>query len=365
MKVLIYTNGLTAGGVESLLLNTIGEADKNRYQFDIMSFSEAQSDWAYKFEEAGCTIFYMHSPGKIGIIKSILSCRDFFKKGRYDIIHCQNGFECIIPLIANWSIWGRNASFICHSHFDNYPFSHLTKSIIRFLFKVFPCKKLACSYGAGYELYGKKSNFMWLKNGIDTSRFAFDEEVRQDVRKELGISADEFVIGTVGRMTYQKNHEFLVRTFDLVIKKHSKSRLVLIGDGELKDDIKKQIEDNKLEDRVLFLGKRNDVNRLLQSLDVFMMPTRFEGLSLALLEVQCSGLPCLTSDRVPSEAKLLDNFEMLPLEKGEAFWAERALSYYGKKRHNGAPSVENAGFDKVTAAKAWLNVYDSLINGEK
>lgn len=365
MNILIYTNALTAGGVESLLLNTISEADNNNYHFDLMSFSDAPNDWAYKFEEIGCSVYHMSSPGKLGFIKSILECRKFFKQGNYDVIHCQNGFGGIIPLIANFSLVGHKASFICHSHYDNYPFSNMTKKIIRLFFNIIPCKKLACSYGAGYELYGKRSNFIWLKNGIDTSRFSFNEHVRMEVKKELGLSTSEFVIGTVGRMEFQKNHEFLIRLFSIVSQHQHNSRLILIGDGELRGDIKSQVDELKLEDKVMFLGKRNDVYRLLQALDVFIMPTRFEGLSLALLEVQCSGLPCLTSDRVPPEAKILENFEMLPLERGEAFWSDRVLSYIGKKRQDGAPYVRKAGFDKVEAAKAWLGVYDALIDKNK
>lgn len=358
MKILIYTSGLTAGGVESLLLNTIGEADKQQYHFDIMCF-EGENDWAYKFEELGCRIHTMGSPGSLGVVKSILVCRKFFKQGNYDVIHCQNGFGCILPLIANYSLFGHKAKFFCHSHFEYYPFSKITKSIIRFLYKVIPCKKLACSYGAGYEVFGKKSDFTWLKNGIDTKRFSYVERIRNEVRNELGISSEEFVIGTVGRMAYQKNHEFLINIFNRVAQDHPNSRLVLIGDGELRSDIESQIKELRLEAKVKLLGKRNDVNRLLQALDVFIMPTRFEGLSLALLEVQCSGLPCLTSNRVPPEAKILGNFEMLPLENGAQFWADRALSYLGKERIDGAPYVEEAGFDKVSAAKAWLNVYDN------
>ena len=365
MRILIYTGALVAGGVESLLLNTISEADKKLYQFDIMTYNNSENDWAYKFEELGCNIHYMQNPAKLGFLQSIITCRKFFKQGNYDIIHSQIGFTSILPLIANASLSKPKALFICHSHFDNYPFSKVTKAILRWLFKIIPCKKLACSNGAGYELYGKKADFTWLKNGIDTQRFSYNEQIRQEVRKDLGISNDEFVIGTVGRMCYQKNHEFLVKIFDKIVEQHSNSRLILIGDGELRDDIQSQIKGLNLEKKVLFLGKRNDVNRLLQSLDVFIMPTRFEGLSLALLEVQCSGLPCLTSDQVPPEAKILSNFEMLPLEEGELYWAERALSYLNKERKDGVPFVEKAGFDKKTAAQMWLGVYDEIMNNKR
>lgn len=353
-KILIITSGLTAGGVESLLLNTIGESDPEEFKFTILSYYEAPYDWKYKFEEIGCEVILIHSPGTLGMVKSFKTFRSIIKKGEYDIIHCQNGFEPF-PLLANLTVEGKRR-YICHSHFDNYPLPKWYKRIVRFIFHVVPCTKAACSYGAGYEVFGHNSKFIFLKNGIDSKKFAYNKVVRDEIRNELGLNSNDFVVGTVGRMVYQKNHEFLINTFKIV---HDSilSKLVLVGDGELRDNIKKQVDELGLSDSVYFLGKRNDVYRLLQGMDVFIMPTRFEGLSLALLEVQASGLPCLTSDQVPKEAKVADNFEMLSLESGPSFWAERALYYSKEERIDGSGFIEAAGFDKVSAAKAWLNIY--------
>lgn len=358
-RILIITSGLTAGGVESLMLNTFGESNPDDFHFSILTYYESPDDWAYKFEEIGCTVLRIHSPGKLGTWKSITEYKRIIQEGNYDIIHCQTGFGCLLPLLANTIAKGKRI-FICHSHFDNYPIPTFYKVIERFLFNVIPCKKMACSYGAGYEVYGKSAKFTFLKNGIDSKKFSFNRDVRNEVRKELGVKDTDFVVGTVGRMTYQKNHEFLVNVFAEIHDK-TPSKLVLVGDGELRDDIKSQVDRLGLTNDVLFLGKRNDVYRLLQGLDVFIMPTRFEGLSLALLEVECAGLPCLTSDQVPKEAKVTDNFEMLPLEKGNKYWAERALYYKDRERKDGSTAIETAGFDKVSAAKAWLDIYINRI----
>lgn len=357
-KILIITSGLTAGGVESLLLNIIDEADKNQYKFDILIPKESLDNWEYKFKKYGCNVLRIPRVKNQGYLKAIRAYKKIITVGEYDIVHSQTGFAGVLPMIAGTIT--KKCKLICHSHFDNYQYPKITKIFARILLRFLPCKKLACSYGAGYELYGRRGKFDFVKNGIDSRKFAYNPQLRQEIRAEWGIGKNDFVLGTVGRMQYQKNHEFLVRIFKEVQKRDNNSKLVLIGDGELREDIKKQVEGFGLSDSVMFLGNRNDVYRLLNGMDIFIMPTRFEGLSLALLEVQCAGLPCLTTNVVPKEAKVTEAFHFLSLDLPAEEWADVALKYQNHDRTDGSDAIRASGFDKVTAAETWLAVYDKL-----
>ncbi|MBP5551477.1 MAG: glycosyltransferase [Bacilli bacterium] len=360
-KVLIFTSGLSAGGVDNLILNTLNYLDKEKFSIDILVYNTANKEWQYKFEDFGCKILEMESPRKIGVFKAIKIFKTIFDEGNYDIVHAHNGFSNILPVIAASKT--KKTKIIIHSHFDNYQnVRGLTKRTGRLVFKMFPCIKLACSNGAGKELYGKHASFLFVKNGIDAKKFSFNEQTRLDKRKELKIEHDDFAVCTVGRMQYQKNHEFLIRVFDEIHKVKPCSKLFLIGDGELRPSIEDQVESLGLSNNVVFLGVRSDVNELLCAMDCFIMPTRFEGLSLALLEVQCSGVPCLTSDVVPLEAKVADNFEFLSLGAGEKVWADRALSYYKANRQDGYQTILDNGFDKSQSARTWYQIYENVAN---
>ena len=363
IKILIITSGLTAGGVDTLILNTLSEMNHDKFQIDLLIFNGAKDDWSYKFEKYGCKIIKLPRAREQGFLKSVFTYKKVIERGEYNLIHSHIGFGSVLPVIA--CALTKDCYAITHAHYDDFQVSKSVELVGHILFNIFPCKKLACSYGAGNALYGKGSKFEFIKNGIDSEKFSYDPQIRDVVRKELGLADDCFVVGTVGRMEYQKNHEFLLKIFREIKAVDKKSKLVLVGDGELRTAIQSQVNELKLQEDVVFLGIRNDVYRILQALDVFIMPTRFEGLSLALLEVECSGLPCLTSDVVPREAKVTDNFHFISLSDDPKDWAERALAYRNVERKNGVDMIKNAGFDKKQAAQSWFRVYLDTLDERK
>lgn len=357
-NILIVTAGLTAGGVDNLLLNLLEQIDKEKYHVDFLIFDYSRDDWAYKFKEYGSKIYKIDRAHKQGVIKSIRIYKDIIKQGNYKIVHSQIGFGGILPLLACQGI--RGCKFISHSHYDNYPVHKLIKTVGRFLFNQLPCKRLACSIGAGKELYGKHSQFTFLKNGIDADKYCFIESVRMEERRKLGYKESDFVIGTVGRIEYQKNYEFVIELFSYVKKQIHDAKLLLVGDGSLREKMEKLVCEKKLED-VLFTGSRNDVHKLLQVMDVFVMPTRYEGLSMSLLEVQASGLPCLTSTCVPKEVKVVREFQFLELRQGADFWAQEAMKYLHYTRKDAKEEIISAGFDKQSALSRWIDIYEQLL----
>jgi len=173
------------------------------------------------------------------------------------------------------------------------------------------------------------NNTVVVRNGIDFSKFKNIKESKQDIRKEFNIPNDAYVIGQVGRFAYQKNPEFTVNIFSELLKKNSNSYLLLIGRGKKEEELRKQIKELGIEDKALLLINRSDIPRLLKAMDVFILPSRFEGLGIVLIEAQVAGLPCVTSDQIPLEAYQSKNITRLSLEDDKDKWINALLDPKG------------------------------------
>ena len=211
-----------------------------------------------------------------------------------------------------------------------------------------PTDYCACSVVAGEWKYPKAivdHKLKVLKNGVDLEKFAFNEETKCEIRKKLAIPEDAFVLGHVGRFSYQKNHEYLIRIFAEVRKRNEHAVLMLIGDGENKPDVKKQIEELHLTDSVRFCGLVNNVNDYMQAMDVFVLPSRYEGLPIVGVEAQAAGLPVITSVNVSEELEISDLVTFLELKEDVSEWADKILSYEGKAREDASEQIRSHGYD--------------------
>lgn len=361
VKILIITSGLTHGGVEQLILNILREKPEDKYKIDLLIFNDSKDDLSYKFQNYGCRIIKLPRAREQGIIAAIKSYQRVIKNGEYDIVHSHIGFGSVLPLTA-CALMNRDIKVICHAHFLITDESWKVKLLGHAAFNILRCTRLASSVEVGKTLYGNKSKFIVLKNGIDSEKFSFNAETRKAVQNELGIQDGVFVIGMAGRMDYQKNHEFLLDIFHEIKKKNNASILLLAGDGELRSKIEQKASLLGIRNDVKILGARNDVHRLLNAMDVFIMPTRFEGVSLALLEAQCSGLPCLTSTAVPHETKVTDDFYFIPLADGAQAWANIALKFLHTQRTDKSQVIREAGLDETEMARKWYKIYDDVLS---
>ena len=173
---------------------------------------------------------------------------------------------------------------------------------------------MACSEVAGKWLFGEEK-FTIIHNAIDVDKFIFNQIVRENIRKECEVSRNDFLIGHVGRFDAQKNHVFLIEVFKQVHKKCPKSKLMLIGEGALMQNIKKKIIQYKLQDSVIFTGSRDDANLFYNSFDLFVLPSKFEGLGIVAIEAEINGCTTYLSDKVPQEAKISDKTIYIPLNR--------------------------------------------------
>ena len=234
---------------------------------------------------------------------------------------------------------------IAHSHSSNQDknFKYILKLYYkRHIFR-YATSLFACSVEAGKWMFGKHS-FSVLPNAIDTKQYIFNYEKRYQVREALGLG-DALVIGHVGRFSKVKNHTFLVDIFHEVYKKTSNVKLLLVGDGQKLPEVKEKVQGLKLSDSVVFTGIRSDVADILQAMDVFVLPSLYEGLPVTMIEAQASGLPCVISDQVPIECKKTDLVHQLGLNESVNVWAERLLEVFSTERGDTSSEIAQAGFD--------------------
>lgn len=246
-----------------------------------------------------------------------------------------------LPLLA-----GKKAGIpvrIAHSHNTSLDkdFKYLLKQYFRFRVRGVVTHRFACGQEAGRFLFGRK-DFLVIPNAVDARRFSYDAGVRAAKRQALELDG-KFVVGHVGRLSYQKNHKFLIPIFAQVAKQEPNALLLLIGVGEKEAEIREQVCQLGLENAVRFLGSRSDVNELYQAMDVFVMPSLFEGIPVVGIEAQFAGLPCIFSDKVPQEVMFTDNCQSLSLQASAGEWAQQLLAT--RDRQRGTEQIINAGYD--------------------
>ena len=214
---------------------------------------------------------------------------------------------------------------------------------------------------AGSWLFGEKisnTSLKIIKNGIDVEKFSFNGQSRMQSRKALGLADNAFVVGHVGRFHPLKNHSFLVDVFAEIYKRNKNAVLLLIGDGERKAEIETKVQKLGLAQAVLFLGVRSDVNLLMQAMDVFVFPSRYEGLGVSLIEAQAAGLPCVISDAIPQEVGVVDYLiKRVSLEKDVIEWAEAVLGCPQQERVNTTERITQKGFSIQQTAKKLQDFY--------
>lgn len=255
---------------------------------------------------------------------------------------------------------------IAHSHNTrgNHPFVH---RLLRPLLNVTADVRLACGRMAGEWMYGKGREFQVIPNGIETEKYRYSIRIREEVRKELGIADDVTVIGHVGTFSEVKNQRFLIELIKSFAEDNNERvRLLLIGDGALRQELEAECRLQQISDMVVFAGVRKDVNRLMMAMDVFCLPSLFEGFPIVAVEAQTSGLPVIMSSNISNEVCITDLVHSLPINKGIAEWKQRIneiTSRNGRRAAN-ADEVRNAGYDIRHSAEMLENIYDQSFNGK-
>ena len=354
------------GGVESVVFNYYKFIDKSKFQFDFFVQSNSPYEIPVDILKLGCNVIII--PPYKHLFAYIMSLNIFFKKGQYKIVHSNMSTISVFVLLA-----AKLANIpvrISHNHVTAGKgrgefFRNMIKYILRPFSKVFPTHLFACSEYAGRWMYGNKTfdkgKVTVINNAIDISKFAYNENIRNSLRNDLNLNG-KFVVGNVGRFMPQKNHDFLIDIFYEVYKKDSDSVLLLIGEGELKKRIKEKTARLGMKNNVLFIGIKENVHEYYQVMDVFVLPSLYEGLGMVAVESQVSGLPSVVSDKVPYEAKL-DNFiDFISLKQKPAAWAEIILSKRNFKRLYMSKKECVKRFSIAEESKKLEKIYEQMIS---
>ena len=360
VNILFVTGSLSLNGTETFIMNVYRCLDKTKFHADFL-LSNGKRTCYYEEVESNGSRIYLCSSRREAPVKSYLELYRFFKQTgkRYDALHyCCGSLTSIAPIIFA-CLFGIPVRII-HAHNSNCTGLH--NKILHFLqcpiANILATHRLACSDKAANFFSSFSKKYIILNNGVDVNKFSFNREKRNFVRKTFGISDNEIVIGHVGRFNIVKNHSFILRIFSSYLRENPKSRLMLIGEGELEGNIKELAKDLGLMEHVMFLGLRQDIPDLLQAMDLFLMPSIFEGLPFVLVEAQSSGLPCVISDRIDKNVDITNNVVFLGLDQPYDRWSfemTRILNKY--KRGKTDELINKAGYSVLSTTKILEKIY--------
>lgn len=330
IRVLHVLGTTNLGGAESRIMELYRCIDRSKVQFDFLVHTTEEGHYSKEIRELGGKIYSLPRFKVVNLAEYKKAIRQFFKEHQEFVAvqgHMTSTASIYLPIAKK-----ENPSVVTIAHarsagVDKGAKGYVTK-LLRSSLKHKADYCFTCSEEAGIAVFGKKwveqGNVWTIPNAIDAKRFQYNEVVRKEVREELGIQ-DKFVIGHVGRFGFMKNHTYLVDIFAELCKSREDMALVLIGKGEEEATIHDKLKALGIEDKVLFLGNKFDVERYYQAFDYFVFPSTFEGLPGSVVEAQAAGLHCLISDRITREVALTDLVSYRSIEEEPKLWAEEIL----------------------------------------
>lgn len=355
IRVLCVFSKLDRGGAENMCMNLYRRIDRNKVQFDFVKHGPEIG----MFEEEICALGgRIYEAPRYKLYNHIAYCRwwkhHLENHPEHQIVHGHYfSISAVYFKVAHQL--GRITVGHSHSTTVSRP-SRCQTQVKRLLCKYVEQNSdycLACSSAAGEWLFPHKK-FVVLNNAVDTERFQFDSQEAENIRKELGIAQDTIIVGTVGRIIQVKNPGGIIEIYRALRTREHQVGLLWVGDGPLRGETENALAQAGILDQVIFTGVRADVDRLMQAMDVFILPSLFEGLPVVLVEAQAAGLPCLCSERVTREADVTGRCEFLPLDQPE-LWAKRILEV-PRDRPDTRDALRQAGYDIGTTAK-WLEQF--------
>lgn len=367
MKVLIIcTVRFRMNGITSVIMNYYRNMDRTGMSFDFVVPNEVSSELREEVESTGARIFQIPRGRKAA--SYVVKLWRLMKENRYDVVHVHGNSASMLLEFLPAKLAGIPVR-IAHSHNTDCSHPDIHK-LLRPLLVRSTTHRFACGEAAGEFLFGNAS-FTVIENGIDPDRFAYQQQLRQEYRLKLG-AGDRKVIGHVGNFIRQKNHTFLLDSFAELVKRDPDYLLVLISDGYTLEPMRQKAHDLGIDKQVLFLGKTPDVNRYMQAMDIFVLPSLYEGLPVVLIEAQAAGLPCLAANTVSPEADLTGELNFLPIGD-PVVWAEGisrlARQYENTDRAERSArwrrAVAGAGYDIHANANTMRTLYQQFLQTKK
>lgn len=365
-KVCVYCEKWASGGIESFLFNAIAHMNLEHVAIDVVAACMEESIFTEKLRNLGIHFFEL-SGNRNCIGKNKKMFLQLARERHYDVLHVNafhGGSFYYLRLAKRLNIPVR----IAHGHcagLNSGRYVWLKEVVHHCAKKMFAqdaTELWACSRAAGAFMYPKGKHYQnvcrIIPGGIDVERFRFQKAQRFDMRRKMGWG-DQLVIGIVGRLCREKNQMFLLEVFSHIVKMRPNSTLLFVGEGTEHDRLIQRVKELGIEQRVVFYGATDRVERLLWAMDVFVFPSLVEGLGLAMIEAQATGLPVLCSDVIPGEAHILSTVQSMSLKQPPKMWAQAVLKLQSNSsaRESCADFVREAGFDSSDIAEQIAETY--------
>ncbi|MCI6995618.1 MAG: glycosyltransferase family 1 protein [Eubacterium sp.] len=335
-------------------MNYYRQIDRTKIQFDFLVHRFNREAYDDEIERLGGKIHRLPKLNPFSNHYKETLGRFFDDHPEYSIIHVHQ--DCLSSVICKVAKKHNVKVRIAHSHSSsqNKNIKYFIKLYYKRRIPRYATDLMACSDEAGMWMFGGK-DFLVLNNAIDARKYTYNQTLKEKMREAFDIGDDELLLGHVGRFSPPKNHAFLIDIF-YEVQKRRKSKLILVGDGKLREGIVRKVRELGIEKQVIFTGLRGDVADLMQSMDMFVFPSVYEGLPLTIIEAQASGLPCFISDKVPIECKKTNLVQQIKLSEGAEKWAEIIVSYNDQNRRDTYDEICISGFDVKHNVK-WLEEY--------
>ena len=348
------------GGAETFLMKMYRNIDRKKYQFDFIVSIKEKGFYNDEIEMLGGKIYYV-PPKSESFFKSFCTIKKIVKMHKYQyVIRVNEHSLSVIDLIA--AKLGGAKVLAMRSSNSNSAGGKIHKKLhklFRFLPKTVPNVKIAPSSEAACYTFGKKQfeegKVKILHNAIPYEEFIFNQEIRNKTRKLLNVE-DKLVIGHIGRFNEQKNHKFLIEVFEKIKEKNKNAILILVGKGNREDEIKKQVEQLKLKDSVMFLGTRKDVPKLLMAMDIFVFPSLYEGMPNTVIEAQATGLKCIISDTITKEANITVLVKYLSIKNTPTEWSNVIMNNLNYERENMTKCFKENGYDIKDVTNEFIDI---------
>lgn len=367
LRVLFFIDRLRLGGIQSLAYDILKHNDGKRMRIDMLNLDDGITYPLEKtLKDMGVTVYQLKSTW----LRTPLDFPNYFRQvdvffaehHDYDVVHMHSSSKnyYILKAAKKYGISVRvahshNTGFQSHNPLTVLLGNMMKRPLMRYATHCCGCSKLACEW-----LFSKGSvesgRAKVILNAIDSNLFVYNAGVREEVRRELALE-DKFVIGHVGRLEHQKNHDFLIDIFAEIAKKKSNACLVLVGIGSLQQALEQKAASLGLTDQIKFLGFRDDRYRIMQAMDSFVFPSFHEGLSVVLIEAQAAGLPVFVSDSTTTEVSFSPDIKFLSLKQSAKEWAEAVLEKDQVIRRDMAVDIKKAGFEIHTMIDNLYRMY--------
>lgn len=365
IRVAVIMGKMHAGGKKNLVMEYYRHIDRDRVQFDFFCDADSNSIPVEEINSLGGRVYMI--PPYQNIVSNMRAMKKLFRENHYSILHGYNstmnlfsmfaGKQCGIPVRINESI--------SMGHKDDR--KNILKNLLKPFSTCFATHYLSNGEACGRWQFGDKlyieGKVVVFKTVIDTEKHKFEPQLRKKCRKEYGLE-NHIVIGHIGRFTAQKNTLFMIDIFHEIVQIEPTAKLLIIGYGELEDEMKERIRKYGIEGQVIFLGKREDIHQFYNAMDCFLLPSLYEGLPVVGIEAECSGLPVLFSSEIPKESSPCDDLGyFMSLEKSANEWAREALNAIGRnssERRDRSAEIKEAGFDSTDEGKRLSCFYEEL-----